>query len=210
MQDNTITKPSRAEKKWDKHNSTYFRVIRLQNGIELTGYSKKIGMEERRDKIELLINWIIRDFEAGYLDKNTTDPRITPTNYLEYYRIVNYSAKEYEHVFTLDYYAPQWSSSKFMADKRLTSFMVRFYSMMRSNSTPTAIRSALYITTRAEKLDPLDYSKPRFLSREDVQFFAVKLRAEGKYTIEQIDHFMREYINKYFPNGSRTIQIRPN
>ena len=68
-----------------KHIAHICRVIYLQNGYTLTGYSKKVGQNERRDKVDLLTNWILRDLLNGYLDKATTNPKITPIERIEYY-----------------------------------------------------------------------------------------------------------------------------
>src|SRR6478609_1004442 len=100
---------------WDKTNSTYMRIIYLRNGYTLTGYSKKYLQSERRDKIDLLTNWILRDFKAGYLDKATLNPKITPVNRIEYF--IKYQ-NEYQPVINLDYEGPEWINPKWLDQKK--------------------------------------------------------------------------------------------
>ncbi len=70
---------------WDRAHSTFLRIIYLMNGYTLVGYSKKVGRNEKQDKIDLLTNWILRDLKNGYLDRATTNPKITPLDRIEYY-----------------------------------------------------------------------------------------------------------------------------
>jgi hypothetical protein len=183
-------------RKWDKANSTFMRVLIMQNGIELTGYSKKIGMEEKRDKTDVLTNWIIRDFEQGYLNKNNLDPRITALKYSDWYH--RKSVTEFELMFSLYYDTVEWHDIKYAKNKKLVDFLNRFCYLSKHNATANTIRDQLYVTKRAERLDPLSTEKPRFLSLEDLNFYMNRLQSEERFTNDQLQHFYTSYKQKYF------------
>ncbi|MBS1489710.1 MAG: hypothetical protein JSS93_04220 [Bacteroidetes bacterium] len=185
-------------RKWDKENSTYCRVLVMENGRELVGYSKKIGMEEKQDKTDVLTNWIVRDFEAGYLDKNTVNPKITRLKCADWYKRITKNPLEYELMFTLYYDTMEWHKTMYAEDKRLVEFLKKFYWLVRKNPTATTVRNSLYVTTRAEKTDPLSIERPRFMSIEDLNFYLSKLQNDGRFTPEQINHFYISYKEKYF------------
>ncbi|MCZ8020202.1 MAG: hypothetical protein O9302_03225 [Cyclobacteriaceae bacterium] len=183
-------------RKWDKANSTFMRVLILRNGIELTGYSKKIGMEEKRDKTDVLTNWIIRDFEQGYLNKNNTDPRITELNYSDWYH--RKTSSDFELMFTLYYDTVEWHNIKYAENKKLVEFLNRFFYLSKKNATANTLRDQLYVVKRAERLDPLSVDKPRFLSLEDLNFYLNRLQNEDRFTADQLQHFYTSYKQKYF------------
>jgi hypothetical protein len=109
---------------WDKANSTYMRIIYLSNGVNLTGYSKKYMQNERRDKIDLLTNWMLRDFKNGYLDKRTSNQKITTLDHIEYFIKQNDS---YHPIINLYYDFPEWINHKWMDQKKFFYFIKRFY-----------------------------------------------------------------------------------
>jgi hypothetical protein len=192
-------------RKWDKENSTYFRVLVLQNGRDLTGYSKQIGMEEKRDKTDVLTNWIVRDFESGYLDPQTKNPKITPLRHADWYKQVSKNPLSHELMFTMYYDTMEWHNTKYADNKRLVEFLKKFYSMVRKpDITPTTLRDTLYVTKRAEKLDPLSIDKPRFMSIEDLNFYLNRLQGEARYSSEAIMHFYTSYKAKYFDRDTHT------
>ncbi|HRJ31365.1 MAG TPA: hypothetical protein PLV21_02295 [Cyclobacteriaceae bacterium] len=177
---------------WDKHNSTFVRTIFLKNGYTLTGYSKKVGRSERRDKTDLLTNWILRDFSNGYLDKNTQNTKITPLDRIEYYVQSNS-----EPIIHLYYHYPDWVGPTWMNNKKFYSFISRFYDMIERNQQASAIINALEIRTRASKFDPLDTSRPRFTKMRDLNACVYRLKQEGQFTEEAIDAFYRKYKELY-------------
>ena len=191
-----MTIPTRHnEPIWDKAHSTYVRTIYLTNGYTLTGYSKKVGRNERRDKIDLLTNWILRDLKNGYLDRKTTNPKITPVDRIEY------SFKRgdaQEPIINLYYDFPEWVNPKWMDVKKMYVFINRFYEMLRNQLPPTSIANALEVRTRAQNQDPLDISIPRFSSMPDLNAYIYRLKNESSLPAEAIDNFYRKYREKYF------------
>lgn len=184
----------RNEPIWDKAHSTYLRVIYLQNGYTLTGYSKKVGQNERRDKVDLLTNWILRDLLNGYLDKATTNPKITPIERIEYYAKRGESS---EHILNLYYDFPEWISSKWMENRKFTSFINRFYWLIRNGKNPTAIANELQVRTRAPKFDPLDISLKRFANMTDLNAYVIRLKQESDLPKDAVDNFYRSYKEKF-------------
>lgn len=180
---------------WDKTHSTFIRIIYLKNGYTLTGYSKKVGRNERRDKIDLLTNWILRDFRNGYLDKNTTNPRITPLDRIEYSMQVD---GRVESIVNLYYDYPDWVGTRWTTNKKFYSFITRFYDMVVKQRSSSEILNRLEVRTRATKFDPLDASIPRFSSMRDLNACVSRLKSEGDLPEEAIDGFYRKYKEKYF------------
>jgi len=180
---------------WDKAHSTFIRIIYLQNGYTLTGYSKKVGRNERRDKVDLLTNWILRDFRNGYLDKNTTNNKITPIDRIEYY---TKRGESIDPIFNLYYDFPEWINTKWLENKKLVSFINRFYSLLRKGNNPSAIVNELEVRTRAPKQDPLDVSVRRFSSMIDLNTYIIHLRSASDIPTEAINHFYNKYKETHF------------
>ncbi|HEY0652245.1 MAG TPA: hypothetical protein VGD65_03915 [Chryseosolibacter sp.] len=184
-----------SEPVWDRTHSTYMRIIYLENGYTLTGYSKKVGRNERRDKTDLLTNWILRDLKAGYLDKHTRNPRITPLDHIEYYIKRD---ENYEPIFNLYYSFPEWTNTRWMENKKLFSFINRFYGMLRNQASVTEITNALEVRTRASRLDPLDITSPRFASIVDLNAYVHLLKNRSDIPPDALEDFYHKYKAKYF------------
>ena len=180
---------------WDKANSTYMRIIYLENGYTLTGYSKKFLQSERRDKIDLLTNWILRDFKNGYLDKATLNPKITPVNRVEYFIK---QQNEYYSVINLYYEGPDWINPKWLDQKKFYAFITKFYAMVRRNLAVSEIVNALEVRSRASSKDPFDISIPRFPNKPDLDAYMQRLLNDPNMEREAIENFYRKYNEKYF------------
>ncbi|NOS92999.1 MAG: hypothetical protein HOP30_13830 [Cyclobacteriaceae bacterium] len=188
------TKQTGNEPVWDRENSTFVRTIYLTNGYTLTGYSKKVGRNERHDKIDLLTNWILRDLKNGYLDKETTR-KITPLDRIEYYRR---NGDNLDPIINLYYECPDWINTKWLDNKKLVSFINRLYSLMRKGLNAGAISNELEVRTRAPKQDPFDLSKKRFINMIDLNAYVLRLRNQSDLPNEAVDNFYRKYKEKYF------------
>ena len=184
---------------WDKMNSTYMRIIYLKNGYSLTGYSKKYLQNERQDKIDLLTNWILRDLKSGYLDRKTSNPKITPLDRIEYFIKQN---DTYYPVINLYYDFPEWVNPKWMDQKKFLSFINRFYNMIRRSIAVSEIVNALEVRTRASSKDPFDISIPRFVGIPDLNAYVQRLKSESALENEAIEHFYLKYKEKYFTRPS--------
>jgi hypothetical protein len=180
---------------WDRAHSTYMRIIYLRNGYSFTGYSKKYQQNERRDKVDLLTNWILRDLKNGYLDKKTTNDKITPLDRIEYFRKEN---ENYFPVINLYYDFPEWVNPKWMEHRKFFLFVSRLYSMLQKNVSVSEITNALEVRTRASAKDPFDISFPRFVNMHDLSAYIMRLKSETDLESEAIDNFYRKYIEKYF------------
>ena len=179
---------------WDKTHSTYMRIIYLSNGKSLTGYSKKYMQNERQDKIDLLTNWILRDFKNGYLDRNTTNPKVTAVDRIEFFIKHN---GDYHPIINLYYDFPEWINQKWVDQKKFIYFIQRFYSMIRQGLAVNQIVNALEVRTRASSKDPFDLTTPRFLGMADLNAYVLRLRNESSLEKEAIENFYRKYVEKY-------------
>jgi hypothetical protein len=186
---------TRNEPVWDKANSTFMRNIHFANGYVFTGYSKKYQNNERRDKIDLLTNWILRDFKNGYLDKNSQNPKITETDRIEYFIR---KGTDFVPVINLYYDFAEWPDQSWMDNRKFFSFIFRFYEMQRKGTPVPSIINALEVRTRAPKLDPFFLDTPRFSHINDLNAYVFRLRNEGKFPKEEIENFYRKYKEKYF------------
>jgi hypothetical protein len=180
---------------WDRTHSTYMRIIHLQNGYTLTGYSKKVGRNERRDKTDLLTNWILRDLKSGYLDKHTRNHKITPLDRIEYYIKRDES---YQPILNLYYSFPEWTNTTWMDNKKFFSFINRLYGMLRHEATVTDISNALEVRTRASRIDPLDITSPRFASIIDLNAYVHLLKGRSDIPQAALEDFYNKYKSKYF------------
>lgn len=189
-----MNQPIKNTPVWDKANSTYMRLIILENGVTLTGYSKKVGRNERKDKIDMLTNWILRDYKSGYLNSKTTNGRITTLDKIDYYQKVY---NEYEPVITLTYTHPEWINTRWMENKKFYVFIQRLYDFIYKNKDESFIINSLEVRTRSYTNDPLDLSVFRFASIRDLNAFTDRLKKQQDYPNEAIAHFYREYLNKY-------------
>lgn len=193
----TMSNNSNAFKKaqWDKDNSTFYRNILLMGKPLLVGYSKKMGMHERNDKMAVLINWIIRDYESGYLDpKNNRVDRIEKVEYFE--------KSNDRHLFNLHYSYPEYVDPYLLEDdefKPVVDFLNKFYTLIKQGVATYEIRQKLYIKGRSRpKEDPLDVSKRRFAQFEDLRNYVADLLLAGRVTPKQAEDFVVRYSEKWF------------
>ena len=185
----------RNEPVWDKTNSTYMRNIYLTNGYVFTGYSKKYRNNERRDKTDLLTNWILRDLKNGYLDKNSTNPKITEVDRIEYFKK---TGTEYVPVINLYYDFAEWPNQVWMDNRKFFAFIHKLYDMLRRGIPIPTIINTLEVRTRAPRVDPFFLDTPRFATLNDLNAYVFRLRQEGKFEKEEIENFYRKYLEKYF------------
>lgn len=178
---------------WDKENSTFIqRIVLHQSRKEFFGYSKKIAFEEKNDKDAVLINWIIRMYETGYLDEKSTQR--DKIEYIEYFRN---DKPDPTFIVRLYYRYPEWNPA-FLNNKRLVHFINKFYSMIEQGVGVAYIKKSLYINSRSKASDPLDLSVHRFSNERHLANFCAdilnkQLRPEG-----EIQHFFHQYKQKYF------------
>lgn len=189
-----IQKFTQREAVWDRKESTFVRSIHLETGVSLTGYSKKVGRNERRDKTDLLTNWILRDYKNGYLDRKTTRS-IDRLDRIEYYKKID---NDYELVIILHYTFADWGRSRWITNKKFFSFINRFYSMIEMGRSISEIVNALEVRTKASPQDPLDISVCRFPTMRDLNAYVVYLKTETDIPHDAIDSFYEKYKQKYF------------
>ncbi len=179
---------------WDRQGSTYVRIISFADGKEMTGYSKKINFTERRNPVDALTNFILRDYMGGYLDAKSEKALANPTIRIDYY--LN---RTQERIVSLTYVTPDWTQ-KGAENKKLLNWVNRFYAMIRSGKSPAEIEDALMVRTRERNRDELDTSYQRFFTLTDLNYYFNMLLDQKKYPEEAVHHFYRSYKEKYFNN----------
>jgi hypothetical protein len=189
------------ENGWDREGSTYVRIITFTDGKQLTGYSKKIGNNERRNPVDGLTNWILRDYIGGYLDARSDKAIANPTSRIDYY--LNQTQ---DRIISLTYAAPDWTQ-KAAENKKLFNWINRFYAMIRAGKPSSEIENFLMVRTRERNRDELDYSVQRFFTLSDLNFYFNLLLEQKRYTAEAIHHFYREYKLKWFSTHGSVSQL---
>jgi hypothetical protein len=176
---------------WDKEGSTFVQRILFANNHEMLGYSRKIGFHERNDKDSLLINWILRMYRDGYLDPtNTNKDKI---QFIEYYQNTR---PDLTLIFRLHYDYPEWNPA-FFGNKRLVSFINRFYLLIEKKTPVQEIYRTLYVRSHASETDPLDLSTMRFINERHLSTYCTKLIADGKRPQGEVEHFFHQYKQKF-------------
>jgi hypothetical protein len=193
-----MNQPIKNSPVWDKANSTFMRLIVLLNGVTLTGYSKKVARNERNDKIDLLTNWILRDFKNGYLNRRTKNEKITQLDYIDYYKKTD---NDYEPIIKLTYTHPEWLNPQWMENRKLYVFINRFYDFIEKGKDESFIINALEVKSRTAPQDPFNISFVRFTSIRDLNAYVDKLKNQNDLSMEAIEHFYRAYCAKHFSSN---------
>jgi hypothetical protein len=193
-----MNQPIKNSPVWDKANSTFMRLIVLLNGVTLTGYSKKVARNERNDKIDLLTNWILRDFKNGYLNRRTKNEKITQLDYIDYYKKTD---NDYEPIIKLTYTHPEWLNPQWMENRKLYVFINRFYDFIEKGKDESFIINALEVKSRTAPQDPFNISLVRFTSIRDLNAYVDKLKNQNDLSMEAIEHFYRAYCAKHFSSN---------
>lgn len=183
---------------WDKVYSTYKRTLYLINGRELTGYSKQIGKQERNDKIDLLTNWIIRDYEGGYLNDQSRDLRKSKLKEAIWWRIKDASKNEFEPIFTLKYNNVIWHSVIFYNNEVLRRRIERFYHLVRYGAPTEEFRRTLYVSGRGARTpEPLSLEWKKWPTRQELLAHLGSKEIQDFYGENEIQAFYQSYIEKY-------------
>jgi hypothetical protein len=181
--------------KYDQSNSTFKQIIYLTNGKFFVGYSKKLGYNEKVDKVALLKNWILRMYKSGYLNKINigTQKEIDEIHYFINDHIeaplltLNYSSYEVSNI--------EWCTSNF----KIIQFLDTFYNYIRTDKEFKISR--LFDYSKGEKLDKLKTDTKRFLTHKALYNW-IKSEIEKKdFTTFELSNFYNSYKIKYFNDG---------
>ena len=192
--------------KFDPYNSTYRHRILFADGVkELIGYSNKQGWIEREDKIIVLINYILRLYKAGYLDRyNYTKDKI---ECIEFYANDDSNTR----IFTLFYSYCEWEPSMIGRKDfgRLITFIERFYEMVEKNTSPSKIYETLYYRGRRKRTAPLDLEIHRFQNEADLMRHCQSVVERELAEPSEVEAFFRKYRDKYLTGSKSTNQMIP-
>ena len=173
---------------WDANNSTYMQRIILKNEKTLTGFSKRIGFSEAKNKRKVIQNWILRSFRDGYLDEDNS--RRDSAICIEYYW--KNDVKVWELAFIVYQNRVVWESS--WQNKDFEKFMYRFFELKKQKISPY---EKLYSSAKSKPSNPLDLSKFRHRRLEDFRNYCIDLLRKNVVPLGEIKHFYIQYVNKY-------------
>jgi len=187
---NQDQKNAYLQSKWDESNSTYCQVIHFENGKSLQGYSKRVGFNEKNDKVALLTNWILRSMKIGYLDPNNPDK--SEIICIEYYQ----NEIDGQNMFLRLYYNYYELAELQMENKKLIRFLDAFYQMINDNIATSIICDKLHVKARAYKDNPLSIETHRY--RDPMQLLRHCQRISNTIDPRDVLNFFHEYMSKFF------------
>lgn len=184
---------------YDKYNSTFRqRIVFAHTEKDLIGYSGKVSMSERTDKISGLCNWILRMLTSGYLDRH--NPKKDEIECIEYY-----ANQTDDLIFKLTYDCCIWEPHM-LTNKdnvRLVHFIEKFYDLISRGLTAEEIYNKLYYKNRNRKPDYLALDEPRFSNERELTRYCISILSYKKSTPGEVAKFMGAYRDKYFSKQPR-------
>ena len=177
--------------KYDSINSTFKHCFYLTNGIELIGYSKKVGYNESTNKINLLINQIIRFYSSSYLDKKSTGTS-KELDQLQYFLNGNIL----DPILSLSYLSyevmnVEWCNNNF----KIIQFLDKFYHLISNDRGHEIIR--LKQIKRVKVRDTLSLERHRFLTVRSLNNYIKECLENKKASAGELTNFFHKYIAKY-------------
>lgn len=168
--------------RFDPINSSFKHRIHLQNGKELTGYSKSLLFPETPDKTVLLERVIVRLINNGYLQPDRT-------KYIEFFLNTPLLPTE-QRVITLfpDRYIIG-DVQQYIQDHRLYTFITRMYDQIRKGEIVT---KSLQHKATVTASNLFDTSRKRFNTEEELHGFVVKQLQSG-HPNGQVLNFYHKY-----------------
>ncbi len=175
---------------YDKENATYIQLINFVNGIQLPGYSKKVGFAEPVDPINCLTNFILRMWETEYLRPSA---RIDPVKSIEY----RLNHAPYTSIVSCTYEYPM-ISPEYLADRRFVDWLNAFYEDVNKKKPLSYMLKKYKRKGRLTEVDDLDVSQYGFTRPDHLLRHVFKLIEEKKHPLEHIQHFYRQCATIYF------------
>ncbi len=189
-------------KKYDQQNSTFSQTIYLSNGKQFFGWSKKLGYNEKADKIGLLKNWILRMYNAGYLNKNSigTQKEIQELQYfLNDHLKVPILSLEYQSYTVLN---PEWCTANF----KIIQFLDVFYKYINEGKEYKISR--LFDYSKPNKINQLDTTLKKFLTYKALYSW-IKQEVEKKnFTQSELTNYYNEYLRIHLPEDYQRINSK--
>lgn len=171
---------------WDPINSTYKQEIYFANGKKIDGYSCREGFEEVRDKKKLLINWVLRNYKAGYLDKESEKVarKIDMFWLPEGQTPVLIVSIKPTHI--------EWNPSSYR--NYLDNFFTKFFKLIESGKNPYQI---LYIKSKSPSIQDLDYKIKRFFNKKNLRSFCIEQIQHKIHPSGQVKNYYQQYCNEH-------------
>ena len=178
--------------KYDQANSTFKQIIYLTNGKQFIGYSKKLGYNEKADKITLLKNWVLRMYKAGYLNQANkgTQKEIDEIHYF----INDHIATP---ILTLNYKSYEVVNIEYCHENfKIIQFLDTYYDYI-NNGNEFKI-SRLFDYSKGDKLNKLDVNVKRFLTHKALYNWIKSELEKNTYTKSELSNYYNAFKTKYF------------
>jgi hypothetical protein len=185
--------------KYDKDHATFEQIIFLSNGKQFIGYSKKMGYDEKADKVALLKNWILRMFKAGYLNPENigTQKEIDQIDYF-----LNDHIKQPILILKYDHYEvvhPEWATNNF----KIIQFLDTYYLYIKNQDYHKITR--LFDYSKGEKMNKLDLNVQRFMSEKALTNWCKSELEKNTYTPQELRSYWKQYNHRYFNNQKDSL-----
>lgn len=184
-----------TKSKWDPLHSTFAQRILFSNGNELTGYSKRMNFAEKKDKLGVICNMILRDYRYGYLDEQNRAK--DPIEYIEFYHLEisrmdpPRMVRLYYNFFEFDFNYVNWKDGHF------AHWLEKFYKMIEEKRSIDAMWNALYFKPRrTANEDPLSLNKV-FTNAGHLANYCVWLIEKNIRPKGEVEHFYKKYMEKF-------------
>lgn len=199
---------AKQEFKSDKLNSTYWWIIKLdpnhpenynENVKEITGYSKREGHDEARNKSELLKKKVLMLHSRGYFEKSTkitfylrNGEFLDKNNSI---MLIELTKKDYG--INNRIYSDKEFYNAIYKKSGLILFLDRFYHAISNNGD---LKELLPDSKpKGSKDDLFDVAKHYFHTRKQLYTYCQKL-IDNKHPYEAVMNFQRKYEQRNFAN----------
>ena len=207
--------------KYSREFSSFMFVWHFSNNTRsMPGYCTREGSFEKYDKEAVLINYIMRMFENGYLDRENN--RVDLIDYAELYDIRHEHKRDPKFMCEMHYTYTKWSpeyldnqmarvSNVVEQWQELMIFKYSEIEKMRKSGAAahrieefnytmnTKIYAKFYVKSRSKKpseLEVFDLSHMTLKTPSALAQFCIDKKRE--YPAEQVDSFARKYAERYF------------
>ena len=179
---------------WDERGSTFCQLIRFTNGKSIQGYSKRVGFNERNNKIDLLTDWILRNLVGGYLDQK--NPSKSEIDCIEFYRNeIDGSAKL---ILRLHYTHYEIDKNNFEDPSKLLKFLRRFYERVNAGHHAMEIYNELKIRVKQRSENLLSLERHIFQDPIQLLHHCQKIIKTRKHQPSEVRDFFGQYMSRFF------------
>lgn len=179
----------------DVNNSTFHHIFNYDCGSSIPGYSKKEGFAESKDKRSVLAGVLHRLFNRNYFES----PNIPGQAYGKFISLEifeNSSKNGWSHIATL--YKDYLDLNSDAINPDISNLLWHFQREIKNGSISESFESK-FRKSKNTTIGDLEL-KHRFYDRLQVQNHCKRLINQGKWPVNRVQEFYKDYCNRYF-NG---------